>query len=212
MDVSPELVRQARFRQHRRGYDPLEVDAFLDRLADAIGDLQDQLAAAVARTSGSDGSAALEEVHERARAVPLTDAGALGDELEALRARAEELRVRMADGLRQQLAWLEGPEAQLPVPPAAQADVADGDRPVTRPDPEDDRPRNGGALAAAAVGDPYLAELQRAFTDDEPLGPRDHRPHGDATGGGDHDRVERGVSGLDLAPASVFRRRKRRSD
>jgi DivIVA domain-containing protein len=211
MDVSPELVRQARFRQHRRGYDPTEVDAFLDRLAEAIGDLQDQLAAAVARTSGSNGSAALEAANERARAMPQTDAGPLGDELEALRARAEELRVRMVDGLRQQLAWLEGPEARLPVPPAAQG-ASDGEQPAATLDPEDERPADGGALAAAAAGDPYLAELQRAFTDDEPLGPRDHRPHDHATGGGDHERVERGVSGLDLAPASVFRRRKRRGD
>jgi DivIVA domain-containing protein len=208
MDVSPELVRQARFRQHRRGYDPLEVDAFLDRLADAIGDLQDQLAAAVARTSGSNGSAALEAANERARAMPLTDGGQLGDELDALRARAEELRVRMADGLRDQLAWLEGPDARLPVPPAPGTGAGD-ERAL---DPEDERPGDGGALAAAAAGDPYLAELQRAFTDDEPLGPRDHRPHDDSGGDGDHERVERGVSGLDLAPASVFRRRKRRSD
>lgn len=58
------------------------------------------------------------------------------------------------------------------------------------------------ALALAAVDDPFLAELRRAVTDDEPLGPRDRvvvDPGGDDVG--HHDDL--------LGPASVFRRKKR---
>ncbi|MDQ3145881.1 MAG: hypothetical protein M3R01_02915, partial [Actinomycetota bacterium] len=42
-----------------------------------------------------------------------------------------------------------------------------------------EQPAGNGALAAAAVDDPFLAELRRAVSDDEPLGPRTglEQPH-----------------------------------
>jgi hypothetical protein len=70
-----------------------------------------------------------------------------------------------------------------------------------RPDRVDhgDHGVEGGPLATAAADDPFLAELRRAVTDDEPLGPRDVVDvdtdlHGDA----------------DDPASSMFRRRKRR--
>ena len=51
----------------------------------------------------------------------------------------------------------------------------------------------GGPLATAAAGDPFLAELRLAVTDDEPLGPRDPV-----------------TTDVDHEDASMFRRKKRR--
>lgn len=58
----------------------------------------------------------------------------------------------------------------------------------------------GGPLATAAADDPFLAELRRAVTDEEPLGPRDPVEADAAGGAADED---------DLA-SSMFRRKKRR--
>lgn len=80
---------------------------------------------------------------------------------------------------------------------------------VTRAPDERDRPERvdhgdhgveGGPLATAAADDPFLAELRRAVTDEEPLGPRDPVEADAAGGAGDED---------DLA-SSMFRRKKRR--
>lgn len=56
----------------------------------------------------------------------------------------------------------------------------------------------GGPLATAAADDPFLAELRRAVTDEEPLGPRDPVVADTAGGAGDED------------DSSMFRRKKRR--
>jgi hypothetical protein len=105
-------------------------------------------------------------------------------------------------------------EEVAPTAPATAGEDADaGDEALAEPEPtgvldlrdlEDDRPgTDRGALASAAADDPFLAELRRAVTDDEPLGPRE-RVVVD-TGGDDlHDDDDL------LGPTSVFRRRKRR--
>ena len=176
---------------------------------------------------------------------------ALQQDVEALRAWASEIRSRMADELRQQLAWLDGDsgdlpsappvlEMELPVPegPAAPTDEhheghasddegapagaqaedgpqagqddgagperdangSAGSPPVGALDAEHrarvehgDHGVEGGPLATAAAGDPFLAELRLAVTDDEPLGPRDPV-----------------TTDVDHEDASMFRRKKRR--
>jgi len=352
MDVSPQLLREVKVGEQWLGYNPDEVDDFLERLAVALGQLQDQLREVSDRAgraerrvlegSGAEdelsrtlvlaqrtADAALDEARQEAaallaeaeaRAAEVTRSaderaaatqqvaeelasGVVGDaearvanelapllaqrdalehDVEALRVWAAEIRSRMADELRQQLAWLDGEEAALPDAPtvidlelpepgshaavgdevasaspsdeapvdldgpgadavhreegrsdrggdAGDADQGDPTDPdatglfdaLADADPQgeareyDARDRfaatswedhgdhgvEGGALATAAAQDPFMAELRRAVTDDEPLGPRDHREAGgvDADGEGDDDRS-----------SSVFRRRKRR--
>ncbi len=85
----------------------------------------------------------------------------------------------------------EPPAGEDPTVSVAGAPARDGDE----GDDEEE-----GWLAAAAESDPFLAELRRAVTDDEPLGPRNEdEPSLDLTG---HDSR--------LAPSARFRRRRRR--
>src|SRR5687767_10482468 len=42
MDVTPKLLEDVEFREKFRGYDPEEVDDFLERVAVAFGQLQDK--------------------------------------------------------------------------------------------------------------------------------------------------------------------------
>ncbi len=65
---------------------------------------------------------------------------------------------------------------------------------------EDEADDSAGWLEAAAETDPFLAELRRAVTDEEPLGPRDD------------DDPPLDLTGLDNrgAPSARFRRRRRR--
>ena len=43
MDVTPQLLKDVEFRQKVRGYDPDEVDDFLERVGVAFAQLQDRL-------------------------------------------------------------------------------------------------------------------------------------------------------------------------
>ena len=55
MDVTPQqLIGDVEFQQVRRGYDPAEVDAFLDRIEAAMGKLQQQLVDATARAQAAE--------------------------------------------------------------------------------------------------------------------------------------------------------------
>lgn len=319
MDISPKLLRDVEFREQRRGYNPDEVDDFLERLAVAIGQLQEQLRAALERADraerrvledpGDDElrrtlvlaqrtvDAMMEEARHSAAALTgdaeaqvvvtvraaeqhaaalvadaeqrvatelaplLAQRDALEGDVEALRSWALEVRARMADELRQQLAWLEGGEAQLPEPPdvlalelpdvdevtgddevhgdgEAHGDEVRGpeareggqapqdaqvqvdevqddvraaasergttgghDAPTAGEGARDDRHGvEGGALDVAAADDPFLAELRRAVTDEEPLGPREEP---DQRGGGT-------AADDDDLSSSLFRRRRRR--
>jgi DivIVA domain-containing protein len=308
MDVTPELLRDAEFKEQRRGYDTVEVRDFLARMADAVGRLQDEVSAAQERANRAErrlldaspegeelsrtlvlaqrtADAVLDEARQRAaevqaeaeakaatvtaeaeaRAATTTSAAderaaavvaeaegrvatelvplleqrdALQRDIDGLRTWAAAARTQLADALRRQLALVEAEDVELPPPPAvtdvqlpepatpdavgSAADAVDGADPVAvegdhaaaqepseptavldlREGADDPRRAEGGALASAAADDPFLAELRRAVTDDEPLGPRD--------------RVEVDPGGTDvhpdddpLGPSSVFRRRKR---
>jgi DivIVA domain-containing protein len=324
MDVTPELLRDAEFKEQRRGYDTVEVRDFLARMADAVGRLQDEVSAAQERANRAErrlldaspegeelsrtlvlaqrtADAVLDEARQRAaevqaeaeakaatvtaeaearaattgsaaderaaavvadaegrvatELVPLLEQrDALQRDIDALRSWADAARTQLADGLRRQLAWLETDDADLPpapvvtdvtlpepvapqaggaeagevattvadgaAPPAGAGDVVPGDGETgpdqaageVRQDPTavldlrevEDGPRHddGGALATAAADDPFLAELRRAVTENEPLGPRDEVSV-DSSGEDVH------VDDDPLGPSSVFRRRKR---
>src|SRR2546421_4511159 len=49
MDVTPQVINEVEFHQKMRGYDPDEVDDFLERIAVAVADLDQRVLAAEAR-------------------------------------------------------------------------------------------------------------------------------------------------------------------
>ena len=49
MDITPQVINEVEFRQKVRGYDPDEVDDFLERMAVAVGQLQERLREAAER-------------------------------------------------------------------------------------------------------------------------------------------------------------------
>ena len=54
MDVTPQVINEVEFHQKMRGYDPDEVDDFLERVAVAVGQLSDRLHEAETRAATSD--------------------------------------------------------------------------------------------------------------------------------------------------------------
>jgi cell division initiation protein len=54
MDGTPHLLTDVKFSERRRGYDPEEVDNFLERVSSAVAQLQDKLRDATARAEEAD--------------------------------------------------------------------------------------------------------------------------------------------------------------
>ena len=54
MDISPKLLREVEFREQWRGYNPEEVDEFLERLALGLEELQARLADALERATAAE--------------------------------------------------------------------------------------------------------------------------------------------------------------
>ena len=319
MDVSPELLREVEFKEQWRGYNPDEVDDFLERVAVALGGLQARLDDSTARAEGAEAreaasseeelrrtlvlaqrtaDAALEDARQRASEIVaaaeaeaaetarlaveragavvataearvetelaplLAQRDALVADVEALRSWAASVRAGVAGELRRHLARIEDDRTDIPDRPDIVAvelpDLAEHRRScggswtsvrrptvsrcrkrpaVPPPDPDatgtfdtlaaeddgssrehaqEDGGDGHGALAAAAAGDPYLAELRLAVTDDAPLGPRDleDEPHRRPP----QEREPEPADASDQAgaprpaaePASGFRFRKRR--
>ncbi len=90
MDVTPQLLRDAEFKEQRRGYDTVEVRAFLGRIADAVGRLQDEVSAAQERANRA----------ERR----LLDASPEGDELSRTLVLAQRTADAVLDDARQRAA------------------------------------------------------------------------------------------------------------
>lgn len=55
---TPQLLTDIQFKVARKGYDPTEVDAFLERLSGAVGQMQDRLRQATAATEAAERRAA----------------------------------------------------------------------------------------------------------------------------------------------------------
>jgi DivIVA domain-containing protein len=54
MDVTPQVINEVEFHQKMRGYDPDEVDDFLERVAVAVGQLTERLQETEARAAAAD--------------------------------------------------------------------------------------------------------------------------------------------------------------
>ena len=81
MDLTPkQLIEDVEFREVRRGYDPAEVDAFLDRVAAAMGKLQQQLAEATARADSAEARARAASAAPAPAQAPAGDPAAAGTE------------------------------------------------------------------------------------------------------------------------------------
>ncbi len=95
MDGNPQLLTDVKFSTHRKGYDPDEVDNFLERVSAAVAQLQDKLRQATERAEAADAQvaearrlqaeaeAAAEQVRSGAPGTPSSGAGRAGgdDEL-----------------------------------------------------------------------------------------------------------------------------------
>jgi len=260
---TPQSIRDVRFRQALRGYNPEDVDAFINRVIATVEELQRNVEALQARAEEAEAkaneehdveeslrrtlvlaqrtadSAVAEAQEEAARLV--ADAKAerevLVAEMDAFRERSvaeaeaaiaaerarlhderdalsrdvatmssylaqerERLRIYFTDQLRRVEAGVPGVEPPPPMEAPPRGEHAAG--------------AEGGGVAGAAGAsgsdelvddgpvvdvdedDPFLAELRRAATDTEPLGPRDQEdPLGRAGGDGDIDIFEEADSG-----------------
>jgi DivIVA domain-containing protein len=91
MDGTPHLLTDVKFSERRRGYDPEEVDNFLERVSSAVAQLQDKLREATARAEEADarvveaqrGRAAAESELARAGSEPAPIAVSPPSDLEA---------------------------------------------------------------------------------------------------------------------------------
>lgn len=94
MDVTPQVINEVEFHQKMRGYDPDEVDDFLERVAVAVEQLQDRTRQAEQRAVSAERRAA--EIGERAKGAPPAAPTNEAEETEAIR-RTLVLAQRTAD-------------------------------------------------------------------------------------------------------------------
>src|SRR5438105_3413369 len=95
MDVTPQVINEVEFHQKMRGYDPDEVDDFLERVAVAVGHLQERVHQAEQRAVAAERQGA--EVAERTKTAPAAAEGANeADDTESIR-RTLVLAQRTAD-------------------------------------------------------------------------------------------------------------------
>lgn len=191
-----------------------------ERAATLVAEAQEQAASLVSsaeeRAAASDRAAAeraasvVSEAETRVAnelAPLLAQRDALQQDVEALRAWASEIRVRMADELRQQLAWLDGDGADLPAAPAvlemelpegagAPADEHQGDGAVDDEHPSD---------AAQGAGGPQPGSDDGAAPEQDRNGSGGPPPIGvlDAEHRARVDQGDHGVEGGPLATAAA---------
>src|SRR6187431_706272 len=97
MDVTPQVINEVEFHQRMRGYDPDEVDDFLERVAAAVEELHDRVRQAEQRAAAAERSApaAAGRTAERTLAASAAPSGK-GDDTESIR-RTLVLAQRTAD-------------------------------------------------------------------------------------------------------------------
>jgi len=94
MDVTPQVINEVEFHQKMRGYDPDEVDDFLERVAVAVGQLHDRVAGADERVAAAERRAA--ELERRLRDAQSHPVASTEEETETIR-RTLVLAQRTAD-------------------------------------------------------------------------------------------------------------------
>ncbi|MEY2432025.1 MAG: cell division initiation protein, partial [Acidimicrobiaceae bacterium] len=97
MDVTPQVINEVEFHQKMRGYDPDEVDDFLERVAVAVEQLQGRIRDAEQRAIAAERRA--EHIADTAKSAPISAAPAKAseaDDTEAIR-RTLVLAQRTAD-------------------------------------------------------------------------------------------------------------------
>jgi DivIVA domain-containing protein len=92
MDGTPHLLTDVKFSERRRGYDPEEVDNFLERVSGAVAQLQDKLREATARAEEADARIAEAKRGEAAAMAELARAGEVAERPEPLDDEAEAAR------------------------------------------------------------------------------------------------------------------------
>ena len=127
MDLSPKLLTDVQFREQWRGYNPDEVDEFLERVASGVEELQNRLAEAVERASTAE-RRLLErsDEDEIRRTLVLAQRTAVAS-MEEARAEADRLVSETEARCRQLLAETEAQAAQLDADLATRRRVELGD-------------------------------------------------------------------------------------
>jgi DivIVA domain-containing protein len=87
MDITPQVINEVEFHQKMRGYDPDEVDDFLERVAVAVGALQDRMREAADRVTQAERR--VTELEQRMRDAP---PGAVGSIPPSVEEEAETIR------------------------------------------------------------------------------------------------------------------------
>ena len=109
VDLTPSTLRQVEFREKLRGYHPADVDAFLEGVAVAVGDLLARLQAAeAADPAGETAREIVAAAHEEARRIVVqaqVEAGAAIERAREASASAAELQLQLV-GLAEQLSGL----------------------------------------------------------------------------------------------------------
>src|SRR4051794_3580826 len=72
MDVTPQVINEVEFHQKMRGYDPDEVDDFLERVASAVEQFLERVRVAETRAAAAERRAAELEQQRGARPAPVT--------------------------------------------------------------------------------------------------------------------------------------------
>lgn len=249
---TPQSIRDVRFRQALRGYNPEDVDAFITRVIETVEELQRNVEALQARAAESEAKAdeehdveeslrrtlvlaqrtadaAIQEAQEEAarlvagakaeREALVAEMDAFRQKsvaeaeaaIEAERARLHDERDALARDVATMTSYLAQERERLRIYFTDQLRRVEAGVPGVDPPPPMEAPPRGEHAAAAEGGaegaggaggsgdvggdgqvvdvdedDPFLAELRRAATDTEPLGPRDQEdsnrragPHGD---------------------------------
>src|SRR6185503_2811549 len=95
MDVTPQVINEVEFHQKMRGYDPDEVDDFLERVAIAVEQFQEHIRSAEQRAIVAEKRAAELEKRVTSAPAPAAPADAV-DETETIK-RTLVLAQRTAD-------------------------------------------------------------------------------------------------------------------
>ena len=148
MDLSPDVLRGARFTERFRGYDAAEVDSFLNAAADALDEILSEGSAPMVAVAAERARQAIEEVR-RGSLAAVQDLHRQRDDLETAVAELRRVLQERRQGIVAELELIDGALEEVP-------DIAgQGTSGVDNSD-EDAADRTG------PDADTFLARLERA--------------------------------------------------